>query len=115
MRVGESSDVLFAANTWRDNALALAVTDLSTVYLHDDNEFSSNDLDVNAFLQKPHFGGGTLVLAEDADSAGLSVETDRLSRIAHVSHTAIERLRPAEIPPAGVVTSLTDLSVVPRR
>ena len=115
VRVGESSDVLFAANTWRDNALAMAVTDLSTVYLHDDNEFSSNDLDVNAYLQKPHFGGGTLVLAEDADSAGLSVETDRLSRIANVSHTAIERLRPSEIPPAGVVTSLTDLSVVPRR
>ena len=115
VRVGESSDVLFAANTWRDNALALAVTDLSTVYLHDDNEFSSNDLDVNAFLQKPHFGGGTLVLAEDADSAGLSVETDRLSRIANVSHTAIERLRPAEISPADVVSSLTDLSVASRR
>ena len=115
VRVGESSDVLFAANTWRDNALALAVTDLSTVYLHDDNEFSTNDLDVNAYLRKPHFGGGTLVLAEDVDSTGLSVETDRLSRIANVSHTAIERLRPAEIPPAGVVTSLTDLSVVPRR
>ena len=115
VRVGESSDVLFAANTWRDNALAMAVTDLSTVYLHDDNEFSSNDLDVNAFLQKPHFGGGTLVLAEDADSAGLSVETDRLSRIANVSHTAIERLRPAEISPADVVSSLIDLSVASRR
>ena len=115
VRVAENSDVLFAANTWRDNALALAVTDLSTVYLHDDNELSSNDLDVNAYLRKPHFGGGTLVLAEDADSAGLSVETDRLSRIANVSHTAIERLRPAEIPPAGVVTSLTDLSVASRR
>ena len=115
VRVGESSDVLFAANAWRDNALALAVTDLSTVYLHDDNVFSSNDLDVNAFLQKPHFGGGTLVLAEDADSAGLSVETDRLSRIANVSHTAIERLRPAEISPADVVSSLIDLSVASRR
>ena len=115
VRVGESSDVLFAANTWRDNVLALAVTDLSTVYLHDDNEFSTNNLDVNAFLQKPHFGGGTLVLAEDADSAGLSVETDRLSRIANVSHTAIERLRPSEISPADVVTSLTDLSVASRR
>ena len=115
VRVGESSDVLFAANTWRDNALALAVTDLSTVYLHDDNEFSSNDLDVNVHMQKPHFGRGTLVLAEDADSAGLSVETDRLSRIANVSHTAIERLRPAEISPADVVSSLTDLSVVSRR
>ena len=115
VRVGESSDVLFAANTWRDNALALAVTDLSTVYLHDDNEFSTNDLDVNAYLRKPHFGGGTLVLAEDVDSTGLSVETDRLSRIANVSHTAIERLRPAEISPADVVSSLTDLSVASRR
>ncbi len=112
--VGESSDVLFAANTWRDNALAMAVTDLSTVYVFDDNLFATNDLDVSAFLQKPHFGGGTVVLAGDAGSAGLSVETDRLSTIANVSHAAIERLRPAEIPPADVVSSLTDLSVVSR-
>ena len=89
--------------------------DCSTVYVHDDNVFSTNDLDVSAFLQKPHFGGGTVVFAGDAGPAGLSVETARLSRIANVSHTAIERLRPPEIPPAGVVTSLTDLSVVPRR
>ena len=115
VRVGESSGVLFAANTWRDNALAMAVTDLSTVYLHDDNVFSTNDLDVSAFLRKPHFGGGTVVFAGDAGTAGLSVETDRLSSIASVPLTAIERLRSSEIPPASVVSSLTDLSVVPRR
>ena len=94
--VGESSDVLFAANTWRDNALAMAVTDLSTVYVFDDNLFATNDLDVSAFLQKPHFGGGTVVLAGDAGSAGLSVETDRLSTIANVSS---RRYRAA--PPGG--------------
>ena len=115
VRVAESSDVLFAANTWRDNALAMAVTDLSTVYLHDDNVFSTNDLDVSAFLQKPHFGGGTVVRAGDAGPAGLSVETDRLSGIASVPHAAIERLGPSEIPPDRVVSSLTDLSVVSRR
>ena len=115
VRVGESSDVLFAANTWRDNALALAVTDLSTVYLHDDNVFSTNDLDVSAFMRKPHFGRGTVVLAGDAGPAGLSVETDRLSGIASVPHAAIERLGPSELPPDRVVSSLTDLSVVPRR
>ena len=60
--------MLFAANTWRDNALAMAVTDLSTVYLHDDNEFGTNDLDVSAFLHKPYFGGGTVVLAGNAGS-----------------------------------------------
>ena len=114
-RVGERSDVLFAANTWRDNALAMAVSDLSTVYVHDDNVFSTNNLDVNAFLQKDHFGGGTVVLAGNADPAELSVEMDRLSSIVIVSHAAIERLRPTEIPPAAVVSSLTDLSVVSRR
>ncbi len=115
VRAAENSDVLFAANTWRDNALAMAVTDLSTVYLHDDNEFGTNDLDVSAFLHKPYFGGGTVVLAGDAGPAGLSVVTDRQSRMANVSRNSIERLRPTEIPPAEVVSSLTDLSVVSRR
>ena len=115
VRVAENSDVLFAANMWRDNALAMAVTDLSTVYLHDDNEFGTNDLDVSTFMHKPFFGGGTLVLAGDADRVGLSLVTDRLSTIANVSHAAIERLGPTEIPPADVVSSLTDLSVVSRR
>ena len=115
VRVAENSDVLFAANMWRDNALAMAVTDLSTVYLHDDNEFGTNDLDVSAFLHKPYFGGGTVVLAGNGGPAGLSLVTDRLSTRANVSHAAIERLRPTEMPPADVVSSLTDLSVVSRR
>ena len=115
VRVGESGEALFAANTFSDNALAMAVTDLSTMYLHEDNLFATNDLDVSAFLQKPYFGGGTVVLAGDAGPAGLSLVTDRLSTIAYVSHAAIERLRPTEIPPADVVSSLTDLSVVSRR
>ena len=115
VRVAENSVVLFAANTWRDNALAMAVTDLSTVYLHDDNEFDTNDLDVSAFLHKPYFGGGTVVLAGNAGPVGLSLVTDRLSTRANVSHAAIERLHPTEIPPAEVVSSLTDLSVVSRR
>ena len=115
VRVAENSAVLFAANTWRDNGLALAVTDLSTVYLHADNVFSMNELDVSAFLHKDHFGGATVVLAGETDSAGMSVETDRLSSVVHVARAVIEQLRPATIPPAGVVPALAALSGVPRR
>ena len=113
--VGESSEALLAANTFRDNALALAVTDLSTAYVHADNVFGANELDVSASLQKRHFGGGTVVLAGDTGPAGMSVETDRVSSVVHVAAAAIERLRPSEISPAGVVASLSELSVAPRR
>ena len=115
VRVAESSDVLFAANTWRDNGLALAVTDLSTVYVHADNVFSANVLDVSAVLHKDHFGGATVVLAGETDSGGWSVETDRLSSVVHVARTVIEQLRPATIPPAGVMSALTALSNAPKR
>ena len=114
VRVAESSAVLLAANTWRDNGLALAVTDLSTVYVHADNAFNTNELDVRAFLQKDHFGGGTVVLAGATDSAGRSIETDRLSSVVHVARTVIEQLRPSEITPTGVVPALAGLSGVPR-
>ena len=113
--VGESSEALMAANAFRDTALAIAVTDLSTAYVHADNVFGANNLDVSASMQKRHFGGGTVVLAGETGRAGLSVETDRLSSVVHVATAAIERLRPSEIPPAGVVASLSELSVVPRR
>ena len=113
--VGESSEALLAANTFRDNALALAVTDLSTAYVHADNVFGANELDVSASMQKSHFGGGTVVLAGNSGPAGMSVETDRVSSVVHVAAAAIERLRPSEIPPAGVVASLSELSVAPRR
>ena len=114
-RVGESSEALLAANTFRDAALAIEVTDLSTAYVHADNVFDANELDVSASMQKRHFGGGTVVLAGEPGRAGLSVETDRLSSVVHVAAAAIERLRPSEIPPAGVESSLTELSAVPRR
>ena len=114
-RVGESSEALLAANTFGDNAVALSVTDLSTAYVHADNVFGANDLDVSAFMQKRHFGGGTVVLAGETGRAGLSVETDGLSSVVHIAAAAIERLRPTEIPSTGVVTSLSELSVVPRR
>ena len=113
--VGESSEALLAANTFRDAALAIEVTDLSTAYVHADNVFDANELDVSASMQKRHFGGGTVVLAGEPGRAGLSVETDRLSSVVHVAAAAIERLRPSEIPPAGVESSLTELSAVPRR
>ena len=115
VRVAENSAVLFAANTYRDNGLALAVTDLSTVYVHADNVFSANELDVRAFLHKDHFGGGTVVLAGETDSAGMSVETDRLSSVVHVARAVIEQLRPSETPPAGVVPALAALSDAPKR
>ena len=113
--VGESSEALLAANTFSDNALALAVTDLSTAYVHADNVFDANELDVSASMQKRHFGGGTVVLAGDTGPARMSVETDRVSFVVHVAAAAIERLRPSEIPAAGVVASLSELSVSPRR
>ena len=114
-RVGESSEALLAANTFSDNALALAVTDLSTAYVHADNVFDANELDVSASMQKRHFGGGTVVLARELGRAGLSVETDGLSSVVHVVAAAIERLRPSEIPSTGVVASFSELSVAPRR
>ena len=113
--VGESSEALLAANTLSDNALALAVTDLSTAYVHADNVFGANELDVSASMQKRHFGGGTVVFAGNTRPAGMSVETDRVSSVVHVAAAAIERLRPSEIPPAGVVASLSELSVAPGR
>ena len=66
-------------------------------------------------MQKSHFGGGTVVLAGNSGPAGISVETDGVSSVVHVAAAAIERLRPSEIPPAGVVASLSELSVAPRR
>ena len=114
-RVGESSEALLAANTFSDNALALAVTDLSTAYVHADNVFDANELDVSASMQKRHFGGGTVVLARELGRAGLSVETDGLSSVVHFVAAAIERLRPSEIPSTGVVASFSELSVAPRR
>ena len=70
---GSGGDGVLAANTFSDNALALVVTDLSTAYVHADNVFGANELDVSASMQKRHFGGGTVVLAGEF---GPAVETD---------------------------------------
>ena len=66
--VGEESEVLFVSNRIGQSAIGVAVKDLSTAYLYD-NRFAENRLDVRAYLKKPFFGGGRVVLAGAATAA----------------------------------------------
>ena len=108
--VGEQSEALFVSNSVGHSAIGVAVKDLSSAYLHD-NRFEENRRDVHAYLKKPFFGGGRVVLAGTGQRhAGLSVDTDDRSTVARISATAVERLDPTGMRPERVVESLGALS-----
>ncbi len=108
--VGEESEVLFVSNRVGHSAIGVAVKDLSTAYLYD-NRFEENRRDVRAFLKKPFFGGGRVVLAGAGPrQSGLSVDVDNRSTLARISADAVERLDPTGMRPEGVVEALSALS-----
>ena len=95
--VGEQSEALFVSNRIDHSAIGVAVKDLSTAYLYD-NRFEENRRDVRAYLNKPFFGGGRVVLAGAGPwAADLSVYIDDLSTLTRVSAGAVERLDPTGI------------------
>ena len=108
--VGEESEVLFVSNRLGHSAIGVAVKDLSTAYLYD-NRFEENRRDVRAFLKKPFFGGGRVVLAGAGPrQSGLSVDVDNRSTLALISADAVERLDPTGMRPEGVVEALSALT-----
>ena len=108
--VGEESEVLFVANRVGHSAIGVAVKDLSTAYLSD-NRFEENRRDVRAFLTKPFFGGGRVVLAGAGPrQSGLSVDVDNRSTLARISADAVERLDPTGMRPDCVVEALSALT-----
>ena len=110
--VGEQSEALFVSNHFGDSTTAVAVKDLSTAYLSD-NRFEENRLDVRAYLNKPFFGGGRVVLAGTGPpEADRSVAIDDRSTQIRISADAIERVEPTGIRPERVVESLRALSAV---
>ena len=108
--VGEQSQALFVQNRFGDSTLAVAVKDLSTAYLFN-NRFDENRRDVSAYLKKPFFGGGRVVLA-GTDPQGLSFDIDAYSTLARIPAGAVERLRPAGMRFERVVESFTALLAV---
>ena len=110
--VGEQSEALFVANRVGHSAIGVAVKDLSTAYLYD-NRFEENRRDVRAYLNKPFFGGGRVVLAGAGPrEADLSVDIDDRSALTRISADAIERVDPTGMRPERVVESLSALSAV---
>ena len=108
--VGEQSEALFVANRVGHSAIGVAVKDLSTAYLSD-NRFEENRHDVHAYLKKPFFGGGRVVLAGAGPrQADLSAKIDDGSTLTRIQASAVERLDPTGIRLERVVESLSALS-----
>ena len=110
--VGEQSKALFVSNRFDHSAIGVAVKDLSTAYLYD-NRFEENRRDVRAYLNKPFFGGGRVVLAGAGPrEADLSVDIDEHSTQIHIPAGVVERIDLTGIQPKRVVESLRALSAV---
>ena len=110
--VGEESEVLFVSNRFGHSAIGVAVKDLSTAYLYD-NRFEENRRDVRAYLNKPFFGGGRVVLAGAGPrEADLSVDIDEHSTQIHTPAGVVERIDLTGMRPERVVESLRALSAV---
>ena len=108
--VGEQSEALFVWNRVGHSAIGVAVKDLSTAYLYD-NRFAENRLDVRAYLNKPFFGGGRVVLAGGGPrEADLSVDIDDRSTLIRIPAGVVKRFDLTGLQPERVVEAFSALS-----
>ena len=108
--VGEESEALLVSNRFGHSAIGVAVKDLSTAYLSD-NRFEENRLDVRAYLNKPFFGGGRVVLAGAGPrEADLSVDIDDRSTQIRIPAGVVKRFDLTGLQPERVVEAFSALS-----
>ena len=108
--VGEESEALFVSNRFGHSAIGVAVKDLSTAYLYD-NQFEENDRDVRTYMKKAFFGGGRVVLAGVGPrQADLSIDIDDEFTLTRISADAVERVDPTGLAPERIVELFRALS-----
>ncbi len=88
LSVGEESSIYVFHNTFTSNTMAIAIKDLSDVYI-DKNDFFDNIMDINAYQKKYIFGGGNGFLLKGQN---LIIDTDDKSVVKELSEVEIKNI-----------------------